>query len=251
MGTGAITPYVDVAQIVLYIFWAFFACLVYYLARENHREGYPMDTDRGVIGGWPVPGPKTFVLPNGREISVPNMTPSTQAFNAEPTHRYSGSPVDPVGNPLLAGVGPGSWAERADVPDVDLHGAPKIVPLRNLPEYDISEKDPDPRGVEVVGCDGEVAGVVQDVWFDTCEALIRYLEVKLHGNGRKVLLPVNFARISRRKPVRVHAIYAHQFADIPGTKAPEIVTILEEEKIQAYFGAGLLYADPERAEPLV
>ena len=33
MGTGAITQYVDVAQIVLYMFWAFFAGLIYYLVR--------------------------------------------------------------------------------------------------------------------------------------------------------------------------------------------------------------------------
>ena len=39
MGTGAITQYVDVAQIVLYMFWLFFAGLIYYLLRENHREG--------------------------------------------------------------------------------------------------------------------------------------------------------------------------------------------------------------------
>jgi photosynthetic reaction center H subunit len=75
--------------------------------------------------------------------------------------------------------------------------------------------------------------------------------VQVAGSGRRVLLPINFARISRGKPVRVHALCAHQFADVPGTKAAETVTILEEEKIQAYFGAGLLYAEPDRVEPLV
>jgi len=34
----------------------------------------------------------------------------------------------------------------------------------------------------------------------------------------------------------------------PGT--PSQITMLEEEKIPAYFGAGLLYAAPERQEPL-
>ena len=56
MGTGAITQYVDVAQLVLYVFWAFFAGLIYYLARENHREGYPMDPGREngpQVTGWP------------------------------------------------------------------------------------------------------------------------------------------------------------------------------------------------------
>jgi photosynthetic reaction center H subunit len=49
----------------------------------------------------------------------------------------------------------------------------------------------------------------------------------------------------------VHALYAHQFANVPKTRAPEKVTFLEEEKIMAYYGAGLLYADPERQEPMV
>jgi photosynthetic reaction center H subunit len=250
MGTGAITSYIDVAQIVLYMFWIFFAGLVYYLVRENHREGYPMDADRGVIEGWPVPGPKTYLLPNGREVTVPSVD-APQTLNAQPINRLSGAPIEPVGNPLLAGVGPGSWVARADVPDLDLDGVPKIVPLRNLPEHRISPNDPDPRGMAVAGGDGEVAGTVVDVWLDTCEALIRYLEVEVKSNGRRILLPINFARITRRKPVQVHAIYAHHFADVPGTRLPEVVTILEEEKICAYFGAGLLYADAERAEPLL
>ena len=34
MQTGAITGYIDVAQIALYVFWVFFAGLIYYLQRE-------------------------------------------------------------------------------------------------------------------------------------------------------------------------------------------------------------------------
>ncbi len=39
METMAITQYVDVAQLVLYLFWIFFFGLVYYLLQENHRDG--------------------------------------------------------------------------------------------------------------------------------------------------------------------------------------------------------------------
>ena len=67
METGAITQYVDVAQIVLYMFWAFFAGLIYYLLRENHREGYPMDSGREngpKIEGWPpVPAVPRHLAP--------------------------------------------------------------------------------------------------------------------------------------------------------------------------------------------
>ena len=57
MGFGAITQYVDVAQIVLYMFWAFFAGLIIYLIRENKREGYPLETANGTVEGWP-PAPR-------------------------------------------------------------------------------------------------------------------------------------------------------------------------------------------------
>jgi photosynthetic reaction center H subunit len=251
MVTAAITPYIDVAQLVLYAFWIFFAGLIYYLVRENHREGYPMDSDRGVITGWPIVRPKTYKLANGHEVQVPNNKVSPQTLNAQPINRYAGAPLEPIGNPLLAGVGPGAWADRADVPELDHHDQPKIVPLRVIPEFGVSSKDPDPRGAPVYDAQGDLAGEVTDLWLDTSEVMFRYLEVAVNGSERKVLLPINFARITRKEGVKVHALYAHQFADVPATKASETVTILEEEKIQAYFGAGMLYADSSRADPLV
>ena len=61
-------PTIDVAQIVLYAFWLFFAGLVYYLRREDKREGYPLVSPRGPVQGWPVtPGPKSFVPREGEE----------------------------------------------------------------------------------------------------------------------------------------------------------------------------------------
>ena len=93
MGTGAITAYIDVAQVVLYLFWIFFFGLIYYLIRENHREGYPMDSDRGVIEGWPrAPAPKTYRLADGREVQAPRDEPLQGPLNAEPTYRGAGSP---------------------------------------------------------------------------------------------------------------------------------------------------------------
>ena len=59
---------------------------------------------------------------------------------------------------------------------------------------------------------------------------------------------------ARSQPVLrvfVDALLAHQFADVPGTRTPDAVTRLEEEKICAYYGAGTLYATPLRAEPLL
>ncbi len=35
---GAITSYIDVAQVVLYAFWIFFAGLIFYLRREDRAR---------------------------------------------------------------------------------------------------------------------------------------------------------------------------------------------------------------------
>lgn len=253
MGFGAITQYVDVAQLVLYAFWVFFFGLIYYLQRESHREGYPMETDghsRGIIKGWPTPSPKTYKLANGSEVTVPNDKKSPQTLNAEPNHRFIGAPLVPTGNALLAGVGPGAYADRADVPDLDEHGHAKIVPLRGASGFGISHKDHDPRGMPVIGADGQVGGVVKDLWVDRMEMMFRYIEVEVPGAVRTVLVPMNFSRVGRNG-VSVKAVLGAQIAQTPVTRNPEQVTLLEEEKITAFFGAGTLYATPARAEPLL
>lgn len=252
METGAITQYVDVAQIVLYMFWAFFAGLIYYLLRENHREGYPMDNGRAEGGpvqtGWPVPEPKVFKLADGREVLAPDFNRVDGSYSAQPTHRFLGAPLEPVGDPLLAGVGPGAWAARADVPDLYHGNQIKIVPLRIAADHGVMSPDVDPRGLPVYGADKFLAGTVKDLWVDRAEMMFRYLEIELKSGGT-VLLPMTFSRI-KSSGVFVGAILAAQFANVPKTKSMEQITLLEEEKITAYYGAGTLYATPDRQEPL-
>jgi photosynthetic reaction center H subunit len=256
--TGAITSYFDVAQLVLYLFWIFFFGLIYYLIRENHREGYPLDNDRGlVIEGWPrAPEPKTYRLASGREVSVPRGPEAAPPLRAERVHGSAGSPLEPVGNPLNAGVGPGAWVPRPDEADLDHHGEPKIVPLASVPEYGVSERDPDPRGKAVVDADGTEAGIVRDLWIDRGEMLFRYLEAEVpvtadaQGPTRRVLIPMPFADVQADRVV-VDALMADQYAEVPVNKSPGRVTMLEEEQIAAYFGAGTLYAQPQRAEPFI
>jgi photosynthetic reaction center H subunit len=69
-----------------------------------------------------------------------------------------------------------------------------------------------------------------------------------------VLVPVNFTKVRRDRDggsrVVVDAVMGAHFAGVPGTRNPDLVTMLEEEKIMGYFGAGLLYAEPDRTEPL-
>jgi photosynthetic reaction center H subunit len=154
---------------------------------------------------------------------------------------------------MTAGVGPGAYANRLDIPDATVHGTPKLVPLRAAPDFYVDPSDPNPIGMTVIGADGEVGGVVRDVWVDLGEYLIRYFEVETGDKGKKrnVLLPATLARIAgAAKQVRVKSILGSQFAMVPTQKKPDVVTRLEEEKIFGFYGAGTLYATPQRAEPL-
>ncbi len=46
----------DLASLAIWLFWGFFALLVYYLQTENMREGYPLETEDGRRGCSPRPG---------------------------------------------------------------------------------------------------------------------------------------------------------------------------------------------------
>lgn len=260
--TGSLGGSLDVAQMVLYAFWLFFAGLIWYLRQEDRREGYPLEEDAtGRYNKNPflfIPPKKTFVLPHGQGAKqVPDFVRDTRPLSAKRFAKAPGSPIEPLGNPLLAGVGPGSWAERAEHPDMTAHGDPRIVPLRLAAGFAIAEGETDPRGLSVVACDGKVAGTVADVWVDRSEHLIRYYEVAVAAGEtvRNVLLPNNFVVIQtgrgNRRQLYVHAVTAAQFADVPATGQDGIVTLREEDKIAAYFGAGLLYAVSDRQESLL
>jgi photosynthetic reaction center H subunit len=250
--------YLDVAQVTLYVFWIFFGCLIYYLRREDKREGYPLDSTGlagGVVHGLPrMPDPKTYLLRGGHTATLPNHKNDRRDVALAPTAPWPGAPLGPTGNPMLDGVGPGSYADREDVPELNIDNVPCIVPMRLAEATYLEARDPDPRGMKVMGADSETGGVVTDVWVDRAEALIRYLEVEVttSAGARRVLLPLPFAKIDgRRGRVWVNAILGRQFADVPATKSLDQVTKLEEDRIVGYYGAGTLYATPARQEPLL
>lgn len=247
----------DLASAAIWLFWLFFALLVYYLQTENMREGYPLQDDDGNEapnqGPFPVPSDKTFLLPHDRgELTVPSGQRGDRADLAlERTSVAAGSPYVPTGNPMIDGVGPASWAPRKDHPELDAHGHNKIRPMSDLPDFHVSAGH-DPRGKAVVAGDGEVIGRITDMWIDVPEQMVRFLTIDVNpeGSGKLRLIPMNFARIKSNR-VAVRAIYSGHFDGIPTIKTPGAITLLEEEKIMAYFGGGTLYADAKRSEPVL
>ena len=275
MFVGAITEYIDVAQLALYGFWLFFALLVLYLHRESKREGYPLDTDRSdriTVEGFPkVPAPKTYLLRDGTEVRVPDPARrDAREVAAVPLAGFPGAPLVPTGDPLADGVGPAAWAERADVPEPDNHGGDRIRPMSAIEAegFRIAGYGTDPRGAPVRTFDGEVVGTVDELWIDHMESMVRYLGVATES-GARVVMPMNMAVLKKAKAgpadgslfdrmkarrgheVRVASVTAEQFARAPTTAAPDRITMREEDRIQGYFGGGAVYATAKRAEPLL
>ncbi|GFE64638.1 photosynthetic reaction center subunit H [Litoreibacter roseus] len=244
----------DLASLALWLFWAFFALLIYYLQTENMREGYPLEDDDGNPapnqGPFPLPSPKTFKLPHGRgEVTVPDMQPENREVALKRTNGANGFPFEPTGDPLVDGVGPASWAPRRDVPELDGHGHPKIVPMAGADGFVVAAGK-DPRGLPVQAGDKAVVGVVTDMWIDEPEQLVRYLEFELseeYGSGTR-LVPMQLARIKSDR-VQVKTLFGKHFANVPTTKSTTQVTLLEEDKICGYYSGGVLYASEDRLNP--
>ncbi|MBO6768343.1 MAG: PRC-barrel domain-containing protein [Erythrobacter sp.] len=173
----------DVTQLVFYAFVLFFIALVFYLRREDRREGYPTeaeDTGMPDTMGGPLSraAPKTFDLPHGQGTVSPDGErrervdlPAKRAFGS------NGAPYVPTGDPFADGLGPAAWAERMHTPDLTASGKPRIVPLSSTDHVSVSPRDPNPVGMTVIGADGETAGMVTEAWVDMSEHHIRYLEI--------------------------------------------------------------------------
>ena len=254
--TGTFFGNFDLASLSIWMFWVFFAVLVYYLQRENMREGYPLESDDGTEsanqGPFSLPESKTFNLPHGRgEVTVPDGASESRDLALRRTNEANGYPLEPTGNPMLDGVGPASWAPWRDVPELDGQGHPKIIPMVAAENFHVSAGR-DPRGMPVIAGDKSVVGKISDMWIDEAEQLVRYLEIELDpqfGEGKR-LVPLTMARIHSDRVV-VRSIFGEHFNDVPRHASDRQVTMLEEEKICGYYGGGTLYASASRNEPIL
>jgi photosynthetic reaction center H subunit len=244
----------DVTELIFWAFTLFFIGLVIYLQRESRREGYPLedeasgrvDTPGGVLH---TPSPKTFKMPFGRgNVTVPNGPREPLERNWARTFRSPGAPYYPTGNPLVDGIGPAAWANRANHTDLDGEGRDRIVPIGMTSHIAVDPRDPDPRGMRVLAADNGVAGTVCDLWVDRAEHQIRYLEIDT--GTRRVLAPMGMCKIKDGQVIN-DAINVADYAAVPHIATAGKITFYEEERIMAYFGGGYLYANRERQEPLI
>ena len=266
MNAAYIVGTFDVAELAFLLFFGFFIALVFYLNKESRREGYPLENEvSGVVENDARlfdGDKKSFQLPNGRGTYVPEDVarddvngPAVQACRA------GGAPWVPTGDAMADGMGPAAFANRAKYPDLTFDGRPRIVPIAQSHELIVSPQDPQLIGWTVVAADGVTAGTVSDIWVDQAEHIIRYLEVET-TSGKKVLAPMMVAVVhgnsllakilpttsDEKEYVEIDAITAAQFDGVPSLETAGIITRYEEDRIQAYFGGGYMYATPERSE---
>lgn len=254
MQAGAITNYVDVAQIAWWAFFGFFIGLVLYLRREDQREGYPKhNLGLPPLAGPPIlPPPRTYLRQDGSTTEAPHHDPDPPV-RAEPLFRFPGGPLMPVGNKLTAAVGPGTYAMRRDEPFRMTDETPQVQPLRVAAGWSVMAGETDPRGMPVLDIRFRPVGVVRDLWVDRGVKVLRYFEVELdqeEGVGR-ILLPIHHCVIDERKRrIRVLALHHGQFADVPRLKSSDQITAREEDQINGYYAGGRFHrSDISKALP--
>ncbi|MEM1029577.1 MAG: photosynthetic reaction center subunit H [Myxococcota bacterium] len=244
---------VDFAQVMIYLFWIFFAGLVFYIRREDRREGFPLETvhPRRVLNedNPLIPTPKRYALPEGGEYLAPSFERDERPIEA--TQGLPTSPYDPVGTGMGTNIGPSSFAERDRHPERTYDGHNAIVPMRVATDYSVTGGS-DPRGWDVVAIDGEVVGKVTDIWVDRPEMQARYIEVELADGSGSRLMPMTMGVTRPSAQVfKLEAMTSEQFPGIPQLEQADEITVHEEELISAYFAGGRLYATPKRVAPLI
>ena len=255
---GQISNQLDIPTLASWAFVLFFVGLVFWLQRQSKREGYPLRASpftAELMDGFPPPPvqPLTYILNEGGTTEAPHYYEQAPT-SAKPMHFFDGTPFLPLGNPLLAGIGPGSWVMKRDEPARTEEGHLALQPLRALPGWSIQKVDSDPRGMTVYDWRWAEVGRVCDVWIDRGSKIITLFEVEMNADihAGRVLVPI-FHTVIREKTrrIRVTALWAHQFADVPMPAAAEIITGPEEERLNAYYSAGRFYrGDPTIAPAL-
>ena len=246
MQPGALTSHLDAVQILVALFFLCFAALIYYLRREDKREGYPLwdISPRNIpIEGFPaVPPTKVYLLMEGGTATMPHrFEPS--ATRAIPADNQFGSPLIPIGDAMLAEVGPGAYPMRKNTPLIS-EGEPQVQPMRVAHGWDVMKGDADPRGMRVLDSAKTEVGTVTDLWVDRGVKILRYLEVTLDNDpaGTNIIVPLFRTNVrEKRRVVLIDAMLAGHVRLAPRLTNPDVITAREEDQVNAYFSAAHMY----------
>ncbi|WMS41908.1 hypothetical protein RDV64_17830 [Acuticoccus sp. MNP-M23] len=240
---------IDVAFLCVVAFVIFLFVLVFYLRREDKREGYPLIGVSGARhprltlseGFPPMPAPKTFHLPHGRDpVTVP------REEVPEPLHDVTGRPAYGLPlespRPLSAGIGAAAFqAQKPDLPDLTNEGEPKLLSLNSHPDHYIPRGGADPRGWVLADKEGLPVGRIVDIWFNQAEYDVRYFSYSIDGVVGLWLAPTYFCALDRaRGTARVTTLPLEALRH-PPVRAGEVVTFRDEDRVNGFFAGGIQF----------
>jgi len=137
---------------------------------------------------------------------------------------------------------PTFYGDAQTVPAAAAAGASGIVPLREAKDFKLSKGEPDLRGWNVFGADGERVGTVAELLVDPAAMKIRYLDVDLLDDlfklqeDRHVLVPLDAVDLRERgQDVWIRDLRAADVAQLPAYTGGA-VSPLVEDRVAELFG---------------
>jgi sporulation protein YlmC with PRC-barrel domain len=128
-------------------------------------------------------------------------------------------------------------------PEAD-RSVPRIVPMREAKDFKISKGDPDVRGWNVFGADGERVGKVAELLVDPAALKIRYLAIDVADDlyllkeDRHVLVPLERVELKERgNDVWVAGATAREVARLPAYRGGSVDVAMEEAVRDVFSGA--------------
>jgi sporulation protein YlmC with PRC-barrel domain len=117
----------------------------------------------------------------------------------------------------------------------------RIVPLRDARDFKLSKGDPDPRGWNVFGADGERVGTVADLLVDPASLKVRYLDVDLADDlfklkeDRHVIIPTDAVDLRERgKDVWIKDLNSEDVARFPAYIGGSVDPVVERRVEEAF-----------------
>jgi sporulation protein YlmC with PRC-barrel domain len=116
-----------------------------------------------------------------------------------------------------------------------------ILPLRQARDFKLAKGDPDPRGWNVFGADGERVGVVSDLLVDPAGMKVVYLAVDLADDlfklkeDRHVLVPTGQVELRERgRDVWVNGLSSEAVARLPAYTGGAVDPLVESSVADAF-----------------
>ena len=130
---------------------------------------------------------------------------------------------------------PTFYGEEDYAPDVRAAGDPRFVPMKDTKDFKVKSDEPDLRGWNVFGTDGERIGKVTDLLVDPAAMKVAFLDVDLFDDlfmlkdDRHVLIPAEAVEVRERgQDVWVRDLTARDVARLPayngGAADPVVVS---------------------------